>query len=172
MTVLRTDRLLLRELTPADDAFILRLMNDEAWLANIGDRGIRTLEDARGYLDEGPWTQYRALGFGFYAVEMDEARIPVGVCGLARRAHLDAPDIGFAFLPEHRGGGYAGEAAAAVLGFAASLGLPRVVATVRPANAASRRVLARLGMSEESSFISPSSGEPVLLYGIRLEVGR
>lgn len=168
MTEIHTNRLVLRELVTSDDEFVCALMNDAAWLANIGDRGIRTRSDACRYLLEGPWARYRELGFGFYAVERLGVPEPIGVCGLAKRDFLDAPDIGFAFLPAHRGLGYAMEAADAVLRFAARIGLSRVVATTRPENLASRRILEKLNMVQESSFVSPSSGHPVLLYAMRL----
>jgi [ribosomal protein S5]-alanine N-acetyltransferase len=167
-----TDRLRLRPLTALDAMFVHRLMNDEAWLANIGDRGIRSPLEARLYLEEGPWTRYADLGFGFYAVELQCGLQPMGVCGLAKRPHLDAPDIGFAFLPEYRGAGYALEAARAVLDFAASLGLSRIVATTRPSNDGAKRILRLLQMTEESSLISPSSGQPLLLYAANLPVAR
>ncbi|PZP27379.1 MAG: hypothetical protein DI603_21965 [Roseateles depolymerans] len=93
---------------------------------------------------------------------------PLGVCGLAKRPHLDYPDLGFAFLPEHRGAGYAWEAARAVLGFAVASGLKRVAATTRPGNEASRRLLNRLGMTASGCFISPASGQPVLMYSLDL----
>jgi [ribosomal protein S5]-alanine N-acetyltransferase len=167
-----TDRLRLRPLTALDAGFVHRLMNDEAWLTNIGDRGIRSPQDARCYLEDGPWTRYGELGFGFYAVERQLVPQPMGVCGLAKRPHLDAPDIGFAFLPEYRGSGYALEAARAVLDFAAALGLSRVVATTRPSNDGAKRILRLLRMTEESSLISPSSGQPLLLYAANLPVTR
>ncbi|WP_293501163.1 GNAT family N-acetyltransferase [Roseateles sp.] len=135
---LRTARLLLRPLTPADADCVHRLMNNEAWLTHIGDRGIRTRRDAIRHLEDGPWTRDDQQGFGFYAVERHGVPEPMGICGLARRPHLDAPDLGFAFLPGYRGTGYAVEAAGAALDFAASLGLPRIIGTTPPGASSNR----------------------------------
>src|SRR5215218_10903110 len=116
--VLSTERLVLRRLAAEDAEFILELMNDPDWLRFIGDRGIRTVEDARGYIATGPVDMYARLGFGLYAVELREDRTPIGICGLIRRDWLEDVDLGFAFLPHFRGAGYAHEAAAETLEYA------------------------------------------------------
>src|SRR4051812_3493153 len=114
-TVLETKRLRLRRLFPADAPFILRLLNEPSWLRFIGDRGVRTLDDARNYIVNGPQQMYHSAGFGLFLVELRESCLAIGMCGLLRRATLPDVDIGFAFLPEHWGQGYAFEAAQATL---------------------------------------------------------
>lgn len=147
MAVIETPRLVLREQTPDDAAFVLALVNDPDWLRYIGDRGVRTLDDARAYIDRAV-EAYRRLGFGLWLVELRDGGVPVGLCGLIRRDALEDVDVGFAFLPAYRGRGYASEAAAAVLDYGwRVVGLRRVVAIVSPDNAASVRVLERLGFS-------------------------
>ena len=107
---------------------------------------MRTLDDARAYLRNGPIASYRQHGFGLFLVEDAEAQ-PIGFCGLLRRTELPDVDLGFAFLPEHRGNGYALEAAAATLAFAwTELHLTRVVAIVAPDNQRSLGLLGKLGM--------------------------
>ena len=151
--VLRTGRLLLRHMTAADAAFMLGLLNDPSWIRFIGDRGIRTVEAARDYILAGPVDMVRRLGFGFYVVELEETGCPIGVCGLAKRDFLDDVDIGYAFLPEYWGQGYAFEAGCATLAHAKhDIGLPRIVATVRPDNAASIRLLEKLGLRFERTL--------------------
>jgi [ribosomal protein S5]-alanine N-acetyltransferase len=113
--VRHTDRLLLRELEQDDAAFILRLVNDPAWLRFIGDRGVHTLDDARAYLRDGPQRMYEQFGFGLWLVERKEDGVPMGMCGLIKRETLDDVDIGFALLPEFRRSGYCFEAAAATM---------------------------------------------------------
>ena len=147
--ILETDRIRLAELGEADDAFVLALLNSPGFLANIGDRGVRTLADARRYICEGPATSYREHGFGLWKVTRRQDGLAVGMSGLIKRDSLEFPDLGYAFLPEHAGMGYATEAGAAViaLGFNAK-GLARILAIVRPDNDASLRVLGKLGMTD------------------------
>jgi RimJ/RimL family protein N-acetyltransferase len=148
--VLETDRLVLRRLDPADAPFIRDLVNDPDWLRHIGDRGVRTLDDARAYIRNGPVDMYARLGFGLYLVALKESHVPIGVCGLLQREALEEVDVGFAFLPAYRGKGYALEAAAATLAYGRrALGLRRIVAIVSPDNHASVRLLEKLGLRFE-----------------------
>lgn len=117
MKVLETDRVVLSWLSPDDAPFILELLNDSSWLHYIGDKGIRTLEDARGYIVDGPIQMYESHGFGLYKVELKEEGTPLGICGLIKRDSLQHVDIGFAFLTDYHSMGYAKEAAAATLAF-------------------------------------------------------
>lgn len=160
--VLRTDRLLLRHMTADDAAFMLGLLNEPSWIRFIGDRGVRTLEAARDYILAGPADMVRRLGFGFYVVELKESGCPVGVCGLAKRDFLDDVDIGYAFPQQHWGQGYAFEAASATLAHAKhDIGLTRIIATVRPDNAPSIRLLEKLGLRFERT-LAPSGDRPDL----------
>lgn len=150
MKILPTRRLLLRPLAPADAAFVAELVNEPAWLRFIGDRRVRTLADARGYLARGPLAHYARAGFGHLAVERAGDHELLGICGLIKRETLDDVDLGFAFLERHRGQGYAEEAARAVLADGWSrLGLTRVVALTLPDNTSSIRLLAKLGFRFE-----------------------
>ena len=110
-----TERLRLRELGVDDADFMLALLNDEAFLRNVGDRGVRTLDDARAYIVNSMMISYAQHGFGFWCVVERSSGARTGICGLARRDNLDAVDIGFAFLPEFRSKGYAFESASAVM---------------------------------------------------------
>jgi RimJ/RimL family protein N-acetyltransferase len=166
LIVLSTERLVLRHLTAEDADFILALMNDPDWLRYIGDRGIRTADDARGYIATGPVDMYARLGFGLYAVELREDGIPIGICGLIRRDWLEDVDLGFAFLPRFRGAGYAYEAAAATVEHArAPLGLDRLMAIVSPENEDSVRLLGKLGMTFERMAQPPGAGGQVCVFG-------
>jgi RimJ/RimL family protein N-acetyltransferase len=156
MHILQTPRLNLRQLTVDDGAFMLALLNDPAWLQYIGDRGVRTLDQARDYLRKGAIDMYARLGFGLYLVELDATHEPIGICGLIKRDTLPDVDLGFAFLPRFRGGGYAREAAAATMSYARStLGMQRVVAIVSPENASSIALLEKLGFRFEQSLRLP-----------------
>jgi [ribosomal protein S5]-alanine N-acetyltransferase len=150
MTVLETDRLRLRHLSSADAPFMLELLNDPDFIRNIGDRGVRTLDQARQYIQAGPAASYEQHGFGLDLVESRQSGLGVGICGLLRRdCHPDV-ELGFAFLPTARGQNYAFEAGRAALDFGTrSLGLTRIVALTAPDNMASIRVLEKLGFRFE-----------------------
>ena len=156
-----TDHLILCHLTTEDAAFILELLNDPGWLRFIGDRGVRTLDDARRYILNGPVKSYQQSGFGLYLVKLKENETPIGMCGLIKREELDDVDIGFAFLPQFTGRGYAYEAAAATLHYGYTvLGLKHIVAITDPDNERSIRLLQKLGLRLEKT-IRLSAGGPV-----------
>ena len=148
--VLETERLTLRHATTADDRFIFELVNDPAFIRNIGDRGVRTLADAERYVLDGPIASYEKFGFGMYVVEVRESGTPIGLCGFVKRDWLTDVDIGFAFLPQYRSQGYARESASAVRRYGHEvLGLTRIVAIVSPENADSIRLLEKIGLRFE-----------------------
>ena len=150
MNVIETERLALRQLAPGDAEFILRLLNEPSFLRFIGDRGVRTLDDAGRYIASGPVASYEAHGFGLWLVELKDSDVPIGICGLLKREALPDVDIGFAFLPQFWSMGYAFESASAVKEFGIGvLGLTRLVAVTNPENDGSIRVLERLGLRFE-----------------------
>lgn len=150
MKVLETERLVLRRLSLDDAEFILELVNEPSWLRYIGDRGVRTIEDARQYLLTGPLASYQQFGFGLYLIEEKESGVPVGICGLLKRETLDDVDVGFALLPQFWRRGYAFESAAAVLQHGKDdFGLRRIVAITSPDNHGSIHLLEKLGFRFE-----------------------
>jgi len=165
--VLETARLALRRLTVDDAELILRLLNDPGFLRYIGDRGVRTLEDARSYVLNGPIASYEQFGFGLYLVQLKQTGVPIGMCGLLKREVLQHVDIGFAYLPEFRAQGYAFEAASAVMAYAGRvLGIDRLAGVTKPDNAGSIRVLEKLGMRcEGTARIAPDGPEDKLFVG-------
>jgi [ribosomal protein S5]-alanine N-acetyltransferase len=166
--VLETRRLLLRQFTAGDAGFVLRLLNERSFIENIGDRGVRHLEQGERYLLTGPIESYRRHGHGLWLVALKDTLEPIGMCGLLKRDQLPDVDLGYAFLPEFWSRGYATESARAVLDWAADRGIDRVLAIVSPANAASIRLLEKLGFAfERRASLSP--GEPfVSLYAVPL----
>lgn len=153
MIAAETDRLVLRRLRLEDAPFILVLLNDPDWLRFIGDRGVRTLEDAEKYIRTGPIESYARHGFGLFLTELKADGTPIGLCGLLKRDVLEDVDVGYAFLPDFRGNGYAFEAAAAALRFGKeTIGLKRVAAITNPENARSIRVLEKLGLAYEKKM--------------------
>jgi RimJ/RimL family protein N-acetyltransferase len=167
MMVVSTARLELRRMTPADAAFIVELVNEPAFIQYIGDKAVRNEAGALRYIADVALNSYQAFGFGLYAVTLKADGTPIGVCGLLKRAYLDDVDIGFAFLAQHRGQGFALEAAAAVLAYGrAQLGLPRIVATTAPANFASMALLAKLGFRDEGLIELPAYDTASRLFSI------
>ena len=163
--VLSTPRLRVRPLQASDAGFIVSLLNDEAFIRNIGDRGVRSVEDAADYISNGPGASYAQYGFGLSAVELTAGGSPIGICGLLRRDQLPAPDLGFAFLPQYRSQGYAYEAASAVRADAhARLGLATLLAIVSPGNVASIRLLERLGFTFERMIRLSADGALLKLF--------
>ncbi|MCR5880325.1 GNAT family N-acetyltransferase [Phenylobacterium sp. J367] len=156
---MKTARLTLSPPTEADAAFVLELLNDPGWIANIGDRGVRDLEGARAYIVErfskSPWFVIR-----------DPSGAPIGMAGIVvGREGLDTPDIGYALLARHAGHGYATEAAAAVLAHARSeMGLSKVAAITTPTNTASQRVLEKLGLRFVQMINLPGHDEASAYY--------
>ena len=163
---LLTARLSLRRLDFDDAPFLVGLLNQPSFLANIGDRGVRNVEDAHRYLREGPLAMYEKFGFGLWHVSQRSDGAAIGMCGLLRRDILPDVDVGYALLPQFWGQGYAFEAADATLRHAADkFGLTRVIAVVSEGNSGSIRVLEKLGMSFER-MVSMRPNEPdVRLYG-------
>lgn len=162
--VAETARLRVRRFNLDDADFIFELVNDPAWLRFIGDRGVRSIEDALGYISRGPLASYETLGFGLYLVELKDTRAPVGMCGLLKRDHLEDPDIGFAFLPQYTGKGYARETAAAVLAHGRQLGMRRILAIVNPENESSTRLLLKLGFRLEGTILPPGEDREINLF--------
>jgi RimJ/RimL family protein N-acetyltransferase/uncharacterized protein YndB with AHSA1/START domain len=159
-----TARLTMRAFSPDDAAFIIELLNDPGWLRFIGDRQVRTPEDARAYLRKGDLAQARH-GFSLGAVVRTSDGALIGMCGLIRREGLDDVDLGYAFLPAYRGQGYAREAAAAWLacGFE-RFGLKRIVAITSADNVDSGKVLEAIGMRFEQRLRVAGHEEESLLY--------
>lgn len=144
--MIQTKNLTIRHLKTEDAEFILRLTNDPDWLTFIGDKGIRSEDDAVQYLNNGPIRMYALYGHGLYFVGLKNSETPIGICGIIKRESLPKPDLGFAFLPDFRGNGYAFEAADAILNYSRDvLKIETVLAITLPENLRSIRLLEKLG---------------------------
>ena len=162
-----TERLTLRLLRDddGDAAAMLELLNEPGFHRYIGDRGIRTLEQARECIRIGPMVSYERHGYGMYAVQRRSDGAWLGNAGLVHRAALPHPELGYALLERHAGQGYALEAARAVLGYArGTLGLGDLCAIVTPGNARSIALLHKLGFCANGTVCLPGKDETLLLY--------
>jgi RimJ/RimL family protein N-acetyltransferase len=166
LTVIETQRLVLRRLGTDDAEFILDLLNQPSFLRYIGDKEVRNNEDAIRYIQTGPMASYERFGFGLYLVELKETGVSIGICGLLKRDSLPDVDIGFAFLPSYWSRGYALESATAVMTDGREArGLRRIVAITSPDNDASIRLLEKIGLRFER-LIKLSADQPeVRLFG-------
>lgn len=161
----RTVRLEMRLLGPEDASLMLEVLNDPGFIAKVGDRGVRSLEAAGRYIEQGAVASHARDGLGVYRLDVAGTGEAAGICGLFRRAWLTFPDVGFALLPACRSHGYALEATQAVLalGFEA-LGLPRIGAITAVGHHRSIRVLESAGMRFEG-FVQPEGeAERLRLY--------
>ena len=158
----RSARLELRLLGPDDAPLMRAVLNDPDFIQHVGDRGVRGLDEARRYVEQGAMASHAQTGLGVYRLEVAGTGEAAGICGLFKRDWLPEPDLGFALLPAHRGRGYALEAARTVLdlGFGV-LTLPRIAAITSAGNAGSIGVLERAGLRFER-WVQPA-GEPAPL---------
>jgi ribosomal-protein-alanine N-acetyltransferase len=167
---LETARLTLREFSVDDATFVLRLLNEPSFIEFIGDRGVRSLSDAKRYLHDGPMTSYRQHGHGLLRLSLKAGDIPIGMCGLVKRDTLPDPDIGFALLPAFWGRGYVTEAARAVLEHGRkTLRIRGVLGITTPGNVRSIAVLQKLGLSFIEERPLGDRPEPLKIFGLSVE---
>lgn len=170
MIELNTERLLVRGFDTNDAEFILELLNQPSFIQFIGDKGVRSVDDARNYITTGPIESYRRHGFGLYLVELKDRKVPIGMCGVLKRESLPDPDLGFAFLPEYWGKGYAFEAASAALDQGRDFfKLARILAITNPDNDASIKLLAKLGFQFERVMKLSTDSDEVKLFSLMFE---
>lgn len=144
--VCETARLVIRHFELRDAEFIVRLLNEEAFIRCIGDKKVRTKKDAIDYLSNGPMLSYKVNGFGLNMVELKDTHTPIGMCGILKRPELDSPDLGYAFLSQYHSNGYAREAACAVMRAELPANkIEKVYAVTFPDNDTSNRLLKDVG---------------------------
>jgi len=169
MIIAETERLRLRVIRVDDAPFYFRLVNQESWIRNISDKGIRTLEQAENAIRDGALTLQARHGFSFYVVEERDHHLAMGLCGLIKRDHLDDVDLGYAFLDEYTGRGYAHEAAQAVIHFAQEqLKLTKLAAITSPDNLRSQHLLSKFGFQFQRELTMPNETRPTYLYSLSL----
>jgi len=163
--LIETDRLRLRPVTVGDTALMLAVWNDPAFIENVADRGIRTVEQAREAIKAGAQKLFDDYGYGPYCISLKSDGTLIGICGIFRRENIDDPDIGFGVLPDYCGKGYAGEAAKAVVKYARdTLGIGVLTAIVSPTNAPSIGLIEKLGLTFERMITMPGEDDAICLY--------
>ncbi|MBA5764201.1 GNAT family N-acetyltransferase [Vibrio sp. 404] len=154
MTVVcETERLIVRHFALSDAEFIVRLLNQQSFIRYIADKNVRTKKDAINYLNQGPMASYAKYGFGLSLVMLKECHTPIGMCGVLKRDELEHPDLGYAFLDEFAGKGYASEAAAKTLtSTMKQSALDTVLAVTLLDNARSNKLLNTVGFSLQGTI--------------------
>ncbi len=188
MKILETKRTILREIVETDAEFTLDLLNQPSFIKYIGDRGVRTVQDAREFIENRYRQSYRVNGFGLYLVELKAAfrtlaeaqvpilkskiqnpkskiELPIGICGFVKRDSLPDADIGFAFLPQFEKKGYAFESAEAVMKYGRDvLNFKRVLAITTKDNESSVKLLEKIGLKFERLIRLPGDDEELKLF--------
>ncbi len=171
MKILETERTILREVTAVDAEFVLDLLNQPSFIRYIGDRNVRTIAEARDYIESRFTKSYQQFGFGMWAVELKETETLIGICGFVKRDSLPDADIGFAFLPQFEKKGYAFESANAIMKYGSDvLNLKRVLAITSPDNESSERLLEKLGFKFERLTKLPPDAEELKLFSSDLQI--
>jgi ribosomal-protein-alanine N-acetyltransferase len=147
MQIAQTQRLSLHHASEDDAAFIFDLLTDQTFIDNIADKGVKNLDDARAYINDTLIKSYNTHGFGLFLTKLKSDGTPIGLCGLIKRDVFDYPDVGYAFLPQFAGQGYATEAAKGAMAYGKDeLGIKRIIAITDPDNKGSIKVLEKLGL--------------------------
>lgn len=162
---LSTNRLLIRKACLEDASFLLKLLNTPAFLKNIGDRNVRTLDDAKNYIISKYFEVYNTLGYGYYMLVTKDTNTIIGTAGLVNREGLDGIDVGFALLPDFKGKGYGYEATKAIMQYATTTyGIKTYLAITLPSNEPSQRLLEKLGLKFKKMIFIPNDPEELMLY--------
>ncbi len=165
MRVLETNRLVIEQASINDASFFYRLLNSPTWLEHIGDRGIRSEEDAQSYIEDNFINAYQEVGYGLFKMVLKDESIPIGVCGFIKRDYLTSVDIGFAILPEYERQGYTLEAVQALMNYGRTvLKLNPILAITTDTNSKSRALLAKIGLREKGTVKSNNSETEFVLY--------
>lgn len=173
MKITETQRLILREIVESDAEFLLDLLNQPSWIKYIGDRGVRTIAQAAEFIETRYQKSYKDNGFGLWVVDLKDVpaaagatdNTPIGICGLVKRDTLPEPDIGFAFLPDYWGKGYALEAAEGTLNFAEEkLQIKNLLAITTLDNQSSIKLLKKIGFTFENIITSEAGDEQLRLF--------
>jgi ribosomal-protein-alanine N-acetyltransferase len=164
---LTTARLRLRPFTAADRAAIHAIYADPEVMRHVGHGPHRSPADTDAALQAFA-RMLDQRGISFVAVEERATGRLIGDAGLYPvEGAADEVELGYTLARDAWGRGYATEAAGALLEHArTALGVWRVVATVDPANAASRHVVEKLGMTASGERVA--YGRPHAVYAVEV----
>lgn len=110
-------------------------------------------------------TNYEKRGYGMFAVEEQKSQGVIGFCGIVHPGGQTEPEIKYAFRRSQWGRGFATEAVAGLISYAAATHrLRHIIATVALANVASQRVLLKAGMTRGKVRDEDDGGKVQLFY--------
>tara|TARA_R110002050_G_scaffold176775_1_gene309777 strand:+ start:41595 stop:42167 length:573 start_codon:yes stop_codon:yes gene_type:complete len=160
-----TERLVIRPMVVTDATFFLKLVNSPKWIQYIGDRNVHSLKDAQDYIQIKMIPQLERLGFGNNCVVRKQDGVIIGSCGLYDRDGLEGIDIGYAFLPEFEGAGYAFESVSKLKEMAFDeFSISVLNAITLPENEASKKLLIKLGFEFQKMVQIPNDPEKLMLF--------
>jgi len=164
-----TERLILKPTSESDSRLIFELLNTPKWLKYIGDRNIKTVDDAKDYIKKKMIPQLERLGYSNYTLIRKQDNQKIGTCGLYDREGLNGIDIGFAFLPEYEKKGFAFESSNKLKEIAFSeFDLKIISAITTKDNISSQKLLEKLGLKFTKTTKIPNDDKELLLYKIEL----
>ena len=164
-----TERLFIRPTALEDAAFIFELLNSPKWLQFIGDRNIKSVENAENYISEKMHPQLERLGFSNNTIIRKSDQKKIGTCGLIDRVGLKEIDLGYAFLPEYENMGYAFEATSKLIKTAKEhFALKNLCAVTLKGNNNSRKLLEKLNFRFKEMIYIPNDSEELMLYTLEL----
>ncbi|HQY67826.1 MAG TPA: GNAT family N-acetyltransferase [Pyrinomonadaceae bacterium] len=166
--IAETQRLVIREMDSAVDAeFIFAILNTPKFIRFIGDRGVRSVEQAEDFIEDRYRQSYREHGFGLWTVTLKHG-VQIGMCGFVKRPHLDHADLGFAFLPDYERQGFGFESASAILKVGKEeLNFSTVLAITSLENKASGNLLKKLNFNFNGIETMPD-GEQLKIFSTTL----
>ncbi len=162
-----TKRLILKPTSEEDAEFIFELVNTPKWLANIGDRNVKSIADAKAYIKDRMTTQLEKLGYGNYTLIRKLDNIKIGSCGLYDREGLEGIDIGFALLPVYENMGYGFESATKLIEVGnQEFNIKLISAITTKENKASQKLIEKLGLLYIKTVKISTDEEELLLYSL------
>ena len=162
-----TMRLIVERMQVSDFAVMNAILNSEGFLKYIGDRNIRSDDDAKAYISK----TLENDNIHYWIVRLKDNNVPIGMVSFVQRDYLPCRDIGYSFLPNFTGKGYAFEAVKALLEkIPACYNVETVLAALNKDNASSVRLVEKLGFKHQKEI--EINGNCSQLYEICLTGGK
>ena len=158
-TLIETPRLIMREFTLDDVDAVFEFSSEHEVMKLTGDPTLTSPEEARSIITDIWLPEYKKYGYARYALVHKGDNKVIGFCGLKYIPPGDlgdnegAPDIGYRMLSKYWGQGLGFEAAQAAMEYGRkTLGLTNIFGDAVVENAASNRILQKLGLKFECRY--------------------
>lgn len=163
--IYETERLVIRAISLEDKDLIFELYTSPKFIRYIGDRGIKTVEDAENYIKNRFLPQLDKVGYGNYVLITKDGNEKVGAVGIFEREGLDVVDIGYSLLERFEGNGYAYEGAQKVKSIGMDgFGLSKLSAIISKDNLSSQKLIEKLGLKFKKYVTLPGDTEELNYY--------